>query len=79
MPVLEIRPMHITKYLDIRGIKAPIRANREISLLSHIFSYAMRWGQIDRNACLGVAKHPEKGRDRYISDQEFEGVKKTSE
>ena len=73
--VLEIRPMHIAKYLDIRGIKAPIRANREISLLSHIFSYAMRWGQLDRNPCLGVAKHPEKGRDRYITDQEFEGVK----
>ncbi len=74
--VLEVRPMHIAKYLDIRGIKAPIRANREISLLSHIFSYAMRWGQIDRNPCLGVAKHPEKGRDRYITDQEFESVKK---
>lgn len=73
--VLEVRPMHIAKYLDIRGIKAPIRANREISLLSHIFSYAMRWGQTDRNPCLGVAKHPEKGRDRYIRDQEFEGVK----
>ena len=70
--------MHIAKYLDIRGIKAPVRANREISLLSHIFSYAMCWGQIDRNPCLGVAKHPEKGRNRYISDQEFEGVKKLS-
>lgn len=76
MLVLEVRPTHIAKYLDIRGVNAPIRANREISLLSHIFSYAMRWGQIDRNPCLGVAKHPEKGRDRYISDHEFEGVKK---
>lgn len=75
MLVLEVRPTHIAKYLDIRGLKAPIRANREISLLSHIFSYAMRWGLIDRNPCLGVAKHPEKGRDRYISDNEFESVK----
>ena len=73
--VLAVRPMHIAKYLDIRGIKAPIRANREISLLSHIFSYAMRWGQLDKNPCLGVAKHPEKGRDRYITDLEFESVK----
>jgi len=75
MLVLEVRPTHIAKYLDIRGVKAPIRANREISLLSHIFSYAMRWGQIDRNPCLGVAKHPEKGRDRYITDDEYEKVK----
>jgi len=78
MLVLEVRPTHIAKYLDIRGIKAPIRANREVSLLSHMFSYAMRWGQVDRNPCLGVAKHPEKGRDRYITDQEFEAVKKIS-
>ncbi len=76
MLVLEVRPMHIAQYLDIRGVKAPIRANREISLLSHMFSYAMRWGQLDRNPCLGVAKHTEKGRDRYITDQEFESVKK---
>jgi integrase len=75
MLVLEVRPTHIAKYLDIRGLKAPIRANREISLLSHMFSYAMRWGQVDRNPCLGVAKHAEKGRDRYITDQEFESVK----
>ena len=75
MLVLEVRPMHIAKYLDLRGVKAPIRANREISLLSHMFSYAMRWGQLDRNPCLGVAKHPEKGRDRYITDNEFESVK----
>ena len=75
MLVLEVRPTHIAKYLDIRGLKAPIRANREISLLSHIFSYAMRWGQIDKNPCLGVAKHSEKGRDRYITDHEFESVK----
>lgn len=76
MLVLEVRPTHIAKYLDIRGIKAPIRANREISLLSHIFSYAMRWGQVDKNSYLGVAKHTEKGRNRYITDQEFECVKK---
>lgn len=78
MLVLEVRPTHIAKYLDLRGIKSKIRANREISLLSHMFSYAMRWGMIDRNPCIGVAKHPEKGRDRYITDQEFEAVKKLS-
>jgi integrase len=40
-----------------------------------MFSYAMRWGMLDRNPCIGVAKHPEKGRDRYITDQEFKVVK----
>jgi integrase len=73
---LAVRPMHIARYLDVRGVKAPVRANREISLLSHIFSYGMRWGMVDSNPCIGVAKHTEKGRDRYVSDAEFEGVKK---
>lgn len=70
-----IKPMHIARYLDVRGVKAPVRANREISLLSHIFSYAMRWGMMDTNPCTGVAKHTEKGRDRYVTDSEFEAVK----
>ena len=75
VPIALVRPMHIAKYLDVRGVKAPVRANREISLLSHIFSYGMRWGMVDANPCIGVAKHTEKGRDRYVSDAEFEGVK----
>jgi integrase len=75
MPAAAVRPMHVAQYLDIRGEKAPVRANREVSLLSSIFGYAMRWGALDSNPCRGVKKHPEKGRDRYISDAEFEGVK----
>jgi integrase len=71
-----VRPMHIARYLDVRGAKAPVRANREISLLSHIFSFGMRWGIVDTNPCTGVAKHTEKSRDRYVTDSEFEGVKK---
>lgn len=75
MPAATVRPMHVAQYLDIRGEKAPIRANREVSLLSGIFSYAMRWGALDSNPCRGVKKHTEKGRDRYITDAEFDGVK----
>ena len=40
-----------------------------------MYAKIRRWGQLDRNPCIGVAKHPEKGRDRYIADQEFESVK----
>src|SRR3546814_19213660 len=76
MQARAVLPTHIAKYLDTRGIKSKVRANREISLLSHMFSYGMRWGITDRNPCIGVAKHKEKGRDRCILDAEFEGVKK---
>jgi hypothetical protein len=33
MLIVEVRPMHIAQYLDVRGVKAPVRANREVSLL----------------------------------------------
>ncbi len=70
-----VLPTHIAKYLDKRGQTSPVRANREISLLSHILSYGMRWGALNSNPCIGVAKHKEKGRDRYITDSEFQGVR----
>lgn len=70
-----VQPTHIAKYLDTRGRTSQVRANREIALLSTIFSYGMRWGAVNSNPCKGVAKHKEIGRDRYILDSEFEAVK----
>lgn len=75
MQARAVLPTHIAQYLDTRGAKSKVRANREISLMSHIHSYGMRWGMVNSNPCIGVAKHREKGRDRYIMDAEFESVK----
>ena len=44
VPAHAVLPTHIAKYLDARGQTSQVRVNREISLLSHIFSYGMRWG-----------------------------------
>ena len=70
----DVRPMHVAKYLDERGKDAPIRANREKALLSHIFTMAMRWGIVDANPCRGVHGNSESGRSRYISDEEYLAV-----
>ncbi len=75
MPAHAVQPTHIAQYLDSRGITAKVRANREISLLSHMYSLAMRWGMASSNPCRGVAKHKEIGRSRYIMDSEFAAVK----
>ena len=42
-----ITPQDIYAYMDAR--KAPVRANREKALLSHVFSYAIRWGVVADN------------------------------
>lgn len=70
----DVRPMDVARYLDERGRTAPVRANREKALLSHIFTKGMRWGVVDMNPCRGVSRNPETPRDRYITDAEFDAV-----
>ncbi|MBX3629348.1 MAG: tyrosine-type recombinase/integrase [Nitrosomonas sp.] len=71
MKPADLRPMHVAKYLDMRGKTAPVRANREKALLSHMFSMAMRWGIVDSNPCRGVARNTETPRDRFVTDAEL--------
>ena len=76
MPIDRIQPMHIREYMDIRGQVARIRANREKALFSHIFNKAREWGYTStQNPCQGVKGFKEHGRDRYVTDEEFELVK----
>ncbi len=67
-----VKPKNIYQYLDIRA-KTPVAANREIALLSHIFTKAIRWGVVEINPCTGkkIEKHKETPRDRYVTDDEF--------
>ena len=71
----DIKPHHIKRYLDERGKTAKIRANREKALFSHIFNCAREWGYTDApNPCSGVKGFKEKGRDRYVADDEYLAV-----
>ncbi len=40
-----------------------------------MFKYAIRWGVVDINPCLGVERFKEQPRDRYIEDWEYEAFK----
>jgi integrase len=46
-------------------------ANRYLSLLSKMFSLAVRWGMRDSNPCKGVEKNYEAKRRRYLSGDEL--------
>jgi integrase len=70
----DITPVDIYKYLDIRAQTAPVSANRETSLLSHVYTMAIRWGITKDNPCKHVKKLKEAKRDRYISDEEYNAV-----
>jgi integrase len=70
----EITPIHIYRYIDERSKTAPVRANREVALLSHMFTKGIRWGIVESNPCKSVERNPEKPRERYAEDWEFDAV-----
>lgn len=69
-----IRRGHIARYRDERGKSAPVSANRELALMSHVLSRALEWELVRENVCRGVEKLEETPRDRYITDDEFRAV-----
>lgn len=73
-PLDQIRPQHIKQYLTWRK-DAPVRANRERALLSHIWNYAREMGYTDlANPCAGIKGNRESGRDVYIEDDLYSKV-----
>lgn len=72
MQVTAVLPEHIWSYLhEFRGVQAPIRANREIALLSSMFKRAHGKGLVKSNPCEGVERNKEIPRDRLVTDKEL--------
>lgn len=68
----QVETTDVYRYLDHRGQTAPVAANREISLLGHVFQKAIRWGECKTNPCSGIEKHDESPRDRYVEHWELD-------
>ncbi len=66
-----IKPEHIRKYMDKRGVKSRVQANREKSFMSRIFRWGYERGKVKLNPCQGVKQFKEKARTRYITDEEY--------
>lgn len=69
MKPAEIKPSHIYAYMAERG--APIRANREVALLSKAMQHAIKKGLIDANPCKLVSRNTESPRTRYVEGREL--------
>ena len=68
-----IRPRDAYRYQDIVAKKhGASSANRDLEVLSHALSIAVRWGIIDRNPIKGqVSKLRIPRRERYVTDGEL--------
>ncbi|MCC7005009.1 MAG: hypothetical protein IT497_00010 [Ottowia sp.] len=82
-PINAITPQHVAQYRDNRksrlkgeeGKPAPVRANREITLLSHVFNLAREWGYTAKeNPVRGVRKNKETPRAFYADALVWDAV-----
>ncbi|MCB2251115.1 tyrosine-type recombinase/integrase [Pseudomonas chlororaphis] len=69
----DVLPRHVAA-LKMHMADTPNMSNRVISVLRGVFSYALEQQLVDSNPCTGIRRHPEKKRERYISDNEFAAI-----
>lgn len=69
----EVMQRHVVA-LKMHGASTPNMSNRVISVLRAVFNYALEKQLVDSNPCIGVKRHPEHKRDRYITHAEFEAI-----
>jgi integrase len=74
IPLRNITPGVLLKYRDARAQKARVRANRELTYLSIVFSWGYERDMVETNPAKGVKRLPEAPRTRYIEDWEYEAV-----
>ena len=59
----DITALHCRKYLRVERADAPIRANREMALLSNLMNTAIDNGDVDINVCRHVRRNKERPRN----------------
>lgn len=62
----------IRSYLD--NYPSPVAANRHVAILKSAWNWGLERYELPENACQGVRPNPEKPRDRYVTDAEYQKV-----
>lgn len=70
----QVKPKHVAA-IKAHLSSTPNMANRILSVLRIIFSYAVEWQLVESNPCIGIKRHEEAKRDRYLSDEEFRAIR----
>lgn len=72
--VKAIKPEHIRRYMDARGLKSKVQANHEHSSMSRVFRWGFERGYVPSNPCVGVKKYAKTVRDNYITDEQYNAI-----
>ena len=68
-----VRPKDVAQVKRILA-STPNMANRCLTVLRLVFSYAVEEQIIDSNPCVGIKRHQEARRKRYLTDAEFAAI-----
>lgn len=58
-----IKALHVRRYLRTERAAAPVRANREVALLSNLLNVGIDRGDVDANVCRQVRRNKERPRN----------------
>lgn len=70
-PLGSLLPGDIAEYLERRGAAAPVAANREVALLSHVCTKGVSWRLLQSNPCIGVERNDEEPDESAPGDIEL--------
>lgn len=74
-----VTPFHIRKFMDTLGARVESTANRCHTVLSTVFGWGYERNIVLVNPVLGIKKHKEKPRSRYVEDLEYDLVYKIAQ
>ena len=74
MPPDAIKPEHVRRYMDKRGVKSRTQANREKAFMSRVYRWAFERGFVKGNPTTGVRQYKEISRVRYITNDEYQAL-----
>lgn len=70
----QVRPKHVAA-IKVSMRDHPNMANRCLSVLRSVFSYALEMQLVDSNPVVGIRRHAEAKRDRYLTDDELAAIR----
>jgi integrase len=70
----QVKGRHVAA-IKAAGAGTPNMTNRKLSFLRLVFSYAVEWQLVDSNPCIGIKRHDEAQRERYLTDAEFFAIR----
>jgi integrase len=73
MPLDQIKPMHVARFIDSHPHKTSAKMCKAI--MSATYSLAIRHGFAERNPCTGIEVNGIEKRDRYITDREYYAIR----